>query len=233
MRIIGYIETDFKSKFGVPRQSGLIEGLKGRIIFEPEFRREEAFRGLEDFSHIWVLWKFSESKKDNWSATVAPPRLGGKTKVGVFATRSPFRPNDIGLSCVKLDKIEFELDLGPVLCISGIDMVDKTPVYDIKPYLPYADSKPDATCGFTDKTFGMNIEVDFPKHLLERIPEDKRQAAVEVLEQDPRPAFDLDDGRSYGVLYCGMDIRFKVINGRLCVFDVVEVSDDSEFKKVK
>lgn len=233
MDIIGHISTDFPSKFGIPRQSGLVEELKGVVTFEPEYRQEAAFRGLEEFSHIWVLWKFSESHRKNWSATVTPPRLGGKERVGVFATRSPFRPNDIGLSCVKLDKIEYDKEQGPVLYISGVDMIDGTPVYDIKPYIPFTDAHPEATKGYTKDTFGKNLNVDFPAELLDILPEDKQRAAVKILEQDPRPAYDTDPDRAYGVDFAGFDLRFKVCGNRLTVFEVVDKLSTGEYKKVK
>lgn len=233
MKIIGHIKTDFISKFGLPRQGGLIEELKGKITFEPEYRQKEAFRGLEEYSHIWILWKFSESKRENWAATVTPPRLGGKERVGVFATRSPFRPNDIGMSVVKLDKIDTDSEGGPYLYVSGIDMVNDTPIYDIKPYIPYADSKPEAIGGFTESTKNISIGVDFPEELLNIIDEDKRIAALKILEQDPRPAFDTDPDRAYGIRFAEYDIRFRLNKDKLKVFEVLIVEDSKEFKKVK
>ena len=220
MDIIARIHTDFSTKFGLPRQSGLVEELKGRIIFEPAYRQPEAFRGLEEFSHIWVIWQFSESRRKNWSATVAPPRLGGRERMGVFATRSPFRPNDIGLSCVRLEKIEWDEQKGPVLCVSGIDMVDNTPVYDIKPYIPYADCHPEASEGFTGRTKEHALKVDFPPELLCQLPESKRDAIVKVLREDPRPAYDSDPDRLYGVAYAGWDVRFRVKDKKLTVYEV-------------
>ena len=168
MKIIAHIRTDFPDKFGIPRQSGLVESLQGTIIFEPEYRNPEILRGLEEFSHIWLLWKFSKSKKEHWSATVKPPRLGGKKRVGVFATRSPFRPNDIGLSCVKLEKIELDEKVGPIILVSGVDLLDMTPIYDIKPYIPFTDCKPEASEGYTRETKMHELEVIFPQNLLER-----------------------------------------------------------------
>ena len=217
MNIIGHISTDFPTKFGIPRQSGLIEELKGVITFEPEYRQPEAFRGLEDFSHIWVLWQFSKSQKKTIAATVTPPRLGGKVRMGVFATRSPFRPNDIGLSCVKLEHIEYTADKGPVLFVSGVDMVDGTPIYDIKPYLPYVDAHPEASGGFALQQKEGTLSVDFPPELLSRLPECKRAAAVAVLAQDPRPAYQEDPDRLYGLEFAGFDIRFTVSGGTLQV----------------
>lgn len=223
MKIIAHIETDFSTKFGLPRQSGLCEELKGRIVFEPEFRREEALRGLEDFSHIWVLWKFSENETDEWSPTVRPPRLGGNKRVGVFATRSPFRPNNIGLSCVRLEKIDFTSENAPVLCVSGIDMMNGTPIVDIKPYIPVADCRNDATDGFTQYTKDYSIDVVFPDELLCIIPEDKRQGALQMLSQDPRPSYINDENRVFGVEYAGFDIRFSVKENTLTVCDVVKI----------
>ncbi len=220
MKIIGHIETDFNTKFGLPRQSGMCDGLRGRIILEPEYRREEAFRGLEGFSHIWVLWKFSEAEREEWSPTVRPPRLGGNKRMGVFATRSPFRPNNIGLSCVKLDRIAYDEDVSPVLYVSGIDMMNGTPVFDIKPYVPVADCIPEATDGFTAQTKDYSLEVKFPQNLLEILPEEKRTGAIQMLSQDPRPAYIEDEKRFFGVQYAGYDIRFYVKGNILTVCDV-------------
>ncbi len=220
MKQIATVYTDFPTKFGVPRQSGLIEELKGKIIFEPKYRQPEAFRGLEDYSHIWVLWEFSMAEREDWSATVKPPRLGGKTHVGVFATRSPFRPNPIGLSCVRLDEIEFTQKSGPVLHISGIDMADKTPVYDIKPYLPYADAYPAARGGFGEQVKNYELSVEFDRALLERIPLEKQKGAIAFLRQDPRPSHQNQPERVYKIAYAGRDIHFVVREGRLTVVDV-------------
>lgn len=222
MKQIATVYTDFPTKFGVPRQSGLIEELKGRIIFEPKYRQPEAFKGLEDYSHIWVLWEFSLAERKDWSATVKPPRLGGKTHMGVFATRSPFRPNPIGLSCVRLDGIEFTQKYGPVLSISGIDMADQTPVYDIKPYLPYADAYPQAKGGFGEHVKDYELEVEFDRGLLERIPAEKRKGALAFLRQDPRPSHQNQPERIYKIAYAGRDIHFVVQNGKLTVVDVKE-----------
>ena len=223
MKIIGHIRTDFPSKFGIPRQSGLVPELKGIITFEPEFRNQEAFRGLEEFSHIWILWKFSKSEKEHWSATVKPPRLGGKKRMGVFATRSPYRPNDIGLSSVKLEKISFDEKMGPMLHVSGVDLLDGTPIYDIKPYIAYTDSHPEATEGFAGNVKEKGLRVEFPKRLLEMLPEEKREAAIGVLAQDPRPAYDTDETRLYGVEFAGFDVRFVVSGEVLTVKELVKL----------
>lgn len=221
MKIIAHIRTDFPDKFGIPRQSGLVEGLQGTIIFEPEYRNPEILRGLEEFSHIWLLWKFSKSKKEHWSATVKPPRLGGKKRVGVFATRSPFRPNDIGLSCVKLRKIELDEKMGPIILVSGADLLDMTPIYDIKPYIPFTDCKPEASEGYTRETKMHGLEVIFPQNLLERYPPEKREAVIGILAQDPRPTYVQDPNRIYGVTFAGFDVKFQVDKNRLTVCDVV------------
>ena len=223
MKIIGYIHTDFPSKFGIPRQSGLVETLKATITFEPEFRNPEAFRGLEEFSHIWLLWKFSKSEKSNWSATVKPPRLGGKKRMGVFATRSPYRPNDIGLSSVKLENIVFDEKLGPILYVAGADLMDGTPIYDIKPYIAYTDSHPDATEGFAGAVKGKELVVEFPEELLRQYPEEKQEAIIGVLKQDPRPAYDTDETRVYGVEFAGFDVRFVVKENYLTVKELVKL----------
>ena len=221
LKIIAHIRTDFPTKFGVPRQSGLVEELVGEIIFEPEFRQPEAFMGLEEYSHLWLLWDFSEVKKENWSATVCPPRLGGKEKRGVFATRSPFRPNPIGLSCVKLLGIVTEGEDAPKLIVAGADLMDGTPIYDVKPYLPYADSNPDALGGFGQEHSKDRIQVDFPAKLLERIPEEKKDALLAVLAQDPRAAYHKQPDYVYGMEFAGFDVRFTVADGVLRVTDVV------------
>lgn len=221
MKIIAHIRTDFPDKFGIPRQSGLVESLQGTIIFEPEYRNPEILRGLEEFSHIWLLWKFSKSKKEHWSATVKPPRLGGKKRVGVFATRSPFRPNDIGLSCVKLEEIELDEKVGPIILVSGVDLLDMTPIYDIKPYIPFTDCKPEASEGYTRETKMHELEVIFPQNLLERYPSEKREAVIGILAQDPRPTYVQDPNRIYGVAFAGFDIKFQVDKNRLTVCDVV------------
>lgn len=221
MKIIAHIRTDFPDKFGIPRQSGLVESLQGTIIFEPEYRNPEILRGLEEFSHIWLLWKFSKSNREHWSATVKPPRLGGKKRVGVFATRSPFRPNDIGLSCVKLEEIELDEKVGPIILVSGVDLLDMTPIYDIKPYIPFTDCKPEASEGYTRETKIHGLEVIFPQNLLERYPPEKREAVIGILAQDPRPTYVQDPNRIYGVTFAGFDVKFQVDNNRLTVCDVV------------
>lgn len=221
MKIIARIKTDFSTKFGLPRQSGLVEEIKGKIIFEEEYRVPEAFRGLEDFSHIWLLWQFSEAVRDSWSPTVRPPLLGGNTRMGVFATRSPFRPNPIGLSCVKLERVELNTPDGPVLFVSGSDLMDGTPIYDIKPYLPYADSKPDAVGGFTDNLDERRLDVDFSQSLLEKIPSDKRGVLVKVLAGDPRPSYQNDPERVYGFVFAGFEVKFTVSDKKLTVIDVL------------
>lgn len=220
MKIIGHIYTDFPTKFGIPRQSSLISGLVGKIVMEPEFRTPDAFAGIEEFSHLWLLWKFSANQKQHWSAKVAPPRLGGRKKVGVFATRSPFRPNDIGLSCVKLLKVVYDKDEGTVLYVDGVDMMDKTPVYDIKPYIPITDSHPDANEGYTKETKKHRLTVVFDEALLTLLPKEKRSVAIEILAQDPRPAFYHFPDRKYGVEFAGFDIRFTVCEDVLTVCEV-------------
>lgn len=222
LRVIARVRNDFPTKFGLPRQSGLAESLRSLIVFEKAFRVPEALRGLEAFSHIWLIWGFHQARRDAWSPTVRPPKLGGNTRMGVFATRSPFRPNALGLSCVRLEKI---VDLGAsgrALLVSGADMMDGTPVYDVKPYLPYADCRPEAVGGFADAHVSDAVPVDFPAALLARVPEDRRAALLEALRQDPRPAYQADDTRVYGMPYAGLDIRFCVQDGVLRVCDVAE-----------
>lgn len=210
MNIVARIHTDFPTKFGIPRQSGIIPSLQGRIVFEPEYRNVEAVRGMEEFSHIWLIWEFSEAAREGWSPTVRPPRLGGNVRKGVFATRSPFRPNPIGLSSVKLDKVEIDPTLGPVLYVSGADLMDNTPIYDIKPYITYTDSHPDAISGFASKPAEYLLEVDFPKDLLDKVSESQRKPLIEVLAHDPRPQYHDDPERVYGMEFGGMEIKFKV-----------------------
>lgn len=225
LKIIAHVHTDFATKFGVPRQSGLVEELTAEITFEPEYRQPEALMGLEEYSHLWLLWDFSEVKRENWSATVCPPRLGGKEKRGVFATRSPFRPNPIGLSCVKLVKIILEGEDAPKLIVAGADLMDGTPIYDVKPYLPYADAIPDARGGFGQEHRNDRIRVDFPEELLERLPAEKRGAALAVLAQDPRAAYHKQPDYVYGMAFAGWDVRFTVREGILTVTDVVKPGD--------
>ncbi len=225
MKIIAKIHTDFTSKFGIPRQSGLVEELRGEIIFEPEYRRADALIGIEEFSHLWLLWEFSEAKRDNWSATVYPPRLGGKEKRGVFATRSPFRPNSIGLSCVKLEKVIYDGEGAPRIIVSGVDILDGTPIYDIKPYLPYADCRPDATGGFGEQHKNDRLTVIFPDELLSRLPEEKRTAARHLLEQDPRAAYNKQLDYVVGMEFAGFDIHFTVKDSTLTVCNVIDLSE--------
>ena len=225
MEPIAHIRTDFPEKFGIPRQSGLVDGLEGRIVFEPKFRHPDAVRGLEQFSHIWILWQFSENEEAGWSFTVRPPRLGGNIRMGVFATRSPFRPNGIGLSCVRLKSVELTEREGPVLTVLGADMMDHTPILDIKPYIPLADCHPEASEGFTGETGKYALQVEFPKELLWQLPEEKREAAVSVLSQDPRPGYSSDPERIYGVAFAGYDIKFRVRDGVLTVCGPEERQD--------
>ena len=220
MRPVARIRSDFPEKFGIPRQSGIVESLEAKIVFEPEFRVTDAVRGLEDFSHIWLIWEFSEAVRDSWSPTVRPPRLGGNVRMGVFATRSPFRPNTIGLSCVKLLQIEHDEALGPVLTVAGADLMNGTPIYDIKPYIPYADCHPEAKGGFTTTVDMKPLTVDFPADLLEKVPAEKRSALIGVLEQDPRPRYQDDPERVYGLSFAGMEIKFSVSDRTLTVVEL-------------
>ena len=207
LKTIATIHTDFPSKFGIPRQGGLVEALKATVTFEPEYRDATALRGLEGYSHLWLIWLFSESVMDGFSPTVKPPRLGGNRRMGVFATRSPFRPNPLGLTCVKLEGIELSGPQGPLLRVAGADLMDGTPIFDIKPYIPYADCHPEATGGFTDGIRYERLDVDFPEALLGEIPPDKRQALIEVLAQDPRPGYRHGEAsRRYGVAFAGYEI---------------------------
>lgn len=220
IKIIARIRTDFPGKFGIPRQSGLINSLKAKIVFEPGYRNPEALRGLEEYSHIWLIWEFSEAVRDDWSPTVRPPRLGGNTRMGVFATRSPFRPNPIGLSNVRLERIELHTEQGPVLHVSGADMMDNTPIYDIKPYLPYTDSCPDASGGFSDRLDDDKLETDFPEQWLRLIPEELRAGLLCVLANDPRPSYQSDSERVYGFEFGGFEIKFTVRDKLLSVCSV-------------
>ncbi len=219
MNIIARIHTDFASKFGVPRQSGLVN-TAATIVFEEPYRVAEAVRGLEEFSHIWLIWQFSESMRDTWSPTVRPPMLGGNTRMGVFATRSPFRPNPIGLSCVALERVEMHHSLGPMLHIRGADLMDGTPIYDIKPYLSFTDAHPEATGGFTDRTLDRAVDVRDPQALLSALPTDKREALLLVLASDPRPTYQDDPTRVYGFGFAGYEIRFRVQEKTLTVVSV-------------
>ena len=221
LKVIGYIHTEFPTKFGIPRQSGIIDTLRGTIVFEPEYRNPEAVRGLEEFSHLWLIWEFSEAKRDTWSPTVRPPRLGGNVRKGVFATRSPFRPNPIGLSCVKLERIEMDPQLGPVLHVNGADLMDGTPIYDLKPYIAYTDSHPEAISGFATQPAEYLLEVEFPQELLEKVPETQRESLIAVLEHDPRPPYQDDPERIYGMAFGDMEIKFKVRQNKLYVTEVL------------
>ena len=220
MKAIAHIHTEFPTKFGIPRQSGIIETLRGTIVFEPEYRNPEAIRGLEGFSHLWLIWEFSEAKRDSWSPTVRPPRLGGNIRMGVFATRSPFRPNPIGLSSVKLEKIEMDPKLGPVLHVTGADLMDGTPIYDIKPYIVYTDSHPYAVSGFAEKPADSLLEVDFPSDLLEKVAPEQRESLAAVLAHDPRPQYQDDPDRVYGMTFGPYEVRFRVVETTLRVIDV-------------
>ena len=215
MKPIAHIRTDFPEKFGIPRQSGLVPGLCGRVVFLPAYRNPDALRGLEGYSHVWLLWEFSEAKRDTWSPTVRPPRLGGNRRMGVFATRSPFRPNPIGLSCVRLLAIE-----GTDLVVEGADLLDGPPIYDIKPYLPYTDAHPEATAGFAGEVYEDRLTVIFPPDLLERLPKEKQESALALLRGDPRPSYQEDEERIYGMPYAGYDIRFQVAGDTLTVVAV-------------
>ncbi len=217
MKKIATIYSDFSDKFGLPRQGSLAPDLEARIVMEPEYRSAEAFRGIEGYDRLWIIWEFSESIRENASLTVRPPKLGGNTRMGVFATRSPFRPNPIGLSCVRLIRVEWETPLGPQLVIRGTDMMDGTPVYDIKPYLPYADSFPEAKSGFTGDTSDLRLHVELPDALLGRIPPNKREGLLEALALDPRPGYQNDPERVYGIAYAGYNIRFTVSEDVLAV----------------
>lgn len=220
MKIIARIQSDFGSKFGVPRQSGLVNSLTARVVFEPEYRCPEALRGLDGYSHLWLIWQFSECVREKWSPTVRPPRLGGNTRMGVFATRSPFRPNAIGLSSVILEKMETDPVLGPVLLVRGADLMDGTPILDIKPYLPYTDSHPEALGGFALGPREPGLAVEIPSELMSRVPREKRQALADVLAQDPRPGYQREDGRMYGVSFAGLNVRFSVKDGVLTVAEI-------------
>lgn len=220
MKVIARIHTDFPTKFGIPRQSGIVASLQGRIVFEPEYRIAEAVRGLEEFSHLWLIWEFSEAVREDWSPTVRPPRLGGNVRKGVFATRSPFRPNPIGLSSVKLEHIEIDPKLGPVLHVTGADLMDGTPIYDIKPYIAYTDSHPDAVSGFASKPAEYLLEVNFPEELLESVPTAIRESLIDVLAHDPRPQYHDDPERVYGMRFGDMEVKFKVEGLLLSVVSV-------------
>lgn len=220
MDYIARIHSDFPTKFGIPRQSGLTGALLSKIVFEPAYRNPDFLRGIDSWSHLWLLWHFDRIEDGKFSPTVAPPKLGGKTRVGVFATRSPFRPNPIGLSCVKLVEVNLHTKDGPVLYVAGADLADRTPIYDIKPYLPYADCKAEATGGFTEGEDPFALRVEIPPELLERVPPEKREALRGVLSEDPRPAYQRQAKRRYGFSFAGMEIRFSVTEGLLTVEEI-------------
>lgn len=232
MEVIARIHTDFPDKFGIPRQSGLVPSLSARIEFEPKFRNPDAIKGIEEFSYIWLIWEFSKAKRENYSATVTPPRLGGKIRKGVFATRSPFRPNSLGLSSVKLEKVLWDEPNGPILLVSGADLLDGTPIYDIKPYLAYTDSHPDAAGSFAEEHKDDKIEVIFPKELATGMPEHTYLTVCEVLAQDPRAAYNKKPDYMYGMAFGEYDIRFVIEDNILRVCDVVNRKDGAD-KKVK
>ena len=221
VKVIARMHSDFPAKFGIPRQSGLVNALKSTVVFEPVYRNPDAVRGLEEFSHIWLIWQFSEAVREGWSPTVRPPRMGGNTRMGVFATRSPFRPNAIGLSCVKLEHIEPNSSKGPLLYVSGADLMDGTPILDIKPYLTGVDSHPDAIGGFADSFRGYAVEVQCPEELLSHVPEDRREALLGILAQDPRPSYQNDPERLYGLSFGGLNVRFRVCDGVLLVCEII------------
>ncbi len=223
IRPIAHMQSDFPTKFGIPRQSGLVDELRSTIVFEPEFRNPDTLRGIDGYSHLWIIWQFSEAVRTEWSPTVRPPRLGGNTRMGVFATRSPFRPNSLGLSCVKLLGVEHTQDHGTVLHVGGADLMDGTPIFDIKPYIPYSDCLKDAVGGFTEDAEDFLLAVDFPAELLEMLPENKRAAAVGVLSHDPRPSYQRSADRVYGLTFAGYDIRFTVAGKNLTVQEVTPV----------
>jgi tRNA (adenine37-N6)-methyltransferase len=224
LKIIARVRSDFPTKFGLPRQSGLNEALVSEVVFEPEYRTPAALRGLDGYSHLWLVWGFSDARRAGWTATVRPPRLGGNARVGVFASRSPYRPNPLGLSCVRLVALCRDPLRGHVLLVSGADLMDGTPVFDIKPYLPYADSRPEATGGFTDDCQFVPLAVTFPEPCLAMVPAEKREALFAALAGDPRPAYQNDPGRVYGFNYAGFDVRFTVADGTLTVTEVVRLN---------
>ncbi len=220
MKIIAHIENDFSTKFGIPRQSGLVNSLRSRIVFAPEYRNSDAFRGLEDFSHVWLIWEFSQAVRQKWSPTVRPPRLGGNTRMGVFATRSPFRPNPVGLSAVQLEEVVLHGADAPYLVVSGADLMNGTPIYDIKPYLPHIDSHPDARGGFAVPAAEHRLKVVFPEQWLEKVPEQLRDGLTEVLAQDPRPSYQHDPERVYGFGFARLEVKFTVDGDVLTVCGV-------------
>ena len=224
IQVIARMKSDFPSKFGIPRQSGLVEQLHATIIFEPEFRNADALRGLENFSHLWIIWQFSEALRKSWSPTIRPPRLGGNTRMGVFATRSPFRPNNLGLSSVKILGLEQTAQYGTVIHVAGADLMNGTPIFDIKPYISYSDSHPDATGGFTDTADDYILDVSIPEHLLKIVPADKQEALQGILSHDPRPSYQKDPNRIYGVSFGGLNVRFQVKENILTVTNIEKTS---------
>lgn len=223
MKIIARIKTDFPTKFGIPRQSGIVEELTAQVVFEPEYRSADAVRGLDGFSHIWLIWQFSRAIKDEFTPLVRPPRLGGNTYMGVFATRSPYRPNSMGLSCVRLDRVELSEELGPILHVSGADLMDGTPIFDIKPYLPFTDCRADATSGFSPNSEDCSLKVECSDELLSIIPCDKQKAVLSLLQLDPRPQYHDDPERIYGMSFAGFDIRFCVKGDTLTVREIINL----------
>ena len=223
VKVIARIRSDFSTKFGVPRQSGLVDELRARVVFEPEYRNADAVRGLEEFSHIWLIWQFSEAVREDWSPTVRPPRLGGNKRIGVFATRAPFRPNALGLSSVRLERVELHPELGPVLHVAGADLMDGTPIYDIKPYIAYADSHSDAVGGFVDAVARRTLHVECSEELLACVPEEKRGALFGVLAQDPRPSYQNDPQRVYAMVFATLEVKFTVDGETLKVCEIAKV----------
>ncbi len=216
---VAHMRSEFPEKFGIPRQSGLVEELRGRVVFAPPYRNPDALRGIEGFTHLWLIWGFHRAERQGWSPTVRPPRLGGNTRMGVFATRSPFRPNGLGLSCVRLVGVELDTPEGPVLTVAGADLADGTPIYDVKPYIPYADCRPEAAEGFAPPP--EPLAVDFPPDLLDRVPAERRAALAGVLAQDPRPHYQTDPDRVYGMSFAGLEVKFTVDGGKLTVREVI------------
>lgn len=223
LKIIAHIKSDFPEKFGIPRQSGLVESTKARIVFNSQFRNPDALRGLEQYTHIWLIWQFSEAVREDWSPTVRPPRLGGNKRMGVFATRSPFRPNPLGLSCVRIESIEFDTADGPVITVLGADLMDGTPIYDIKPYLPYVDCRPNASNGFALSDKDAVLSVDIPEEFLSLIPQNKQQGLIDTLAQDPRPQYQNEPERVYTMSYCGFDVSFTVRDDVVTVTKVINI----------
>ena len=220
IKIIARMHSDFPEKFGIPRQSGLVKTLESTIVFEPEYRNDDALRGLEDFSHLWIIWQFSKAIRNEWSPTVRPPRFGGNTRMGVFATRSPFRPNNLGLSCVKIIGLEHTQQHGTVIRVAGADLMDGTPIFDIKPYIPYCDAHPDAAGGFTDGAGDFILKVNITQEILQKLPENKHSALLDLLSHDPRPSYQQDPNRVYGLAFGGYNIRFTVQDTTLTVIDI-------------